>query len=126
VPLDKAHPTERHQKITSQTVASLALCSPDNASKCAKLVANVLEITPQFDYELTHNDFSEDTLTVAVDSQDVAYILFTSESTDFPNRVVIQHYALCSSEVAFSKRLGFNVSTRMLQFASFFPQCHVN
>ncbi|KAM0254012.1 hypothetical protein ACHAQJ_006982 [Trichoderma viride] len=119
VPLDRAHPTERYRQIASQTEASLALCSPTSASKCANVVASILEVTPQLDAELVHNSSNEDILTVAVDAQDAAYVLFTSGSTGTPKGVVIQHNALCSSQLAFSKKLGLNVSTRMLQFASY-------
>ncbi|KAL6812511.1 hypothetical protein J3E69DRAFT_348791 [Trichoderma sp. SZMC 28015] len=118
-PLDPSHPHDRHKQVVSQTGASLALASPKNVSKCVNLVKNTLEVAEKLNTQLTNDGCYENKPHVKVTAQHAAYILFTSGSTGTPKGVIIEHGALCSAQMAASKRLGFGPGVRMLQFASF-------
>ncbi|ETR98315.1 hypothetical protein M419DRAFT_38585 [Trichoderma reesei RUT C-30] len=115
--LDPAHPTDRHQNIVGQTKATLALCSLANVPKLMGVTTSVLEVNGEFMSRLPLNDAVKPSVKVSPD--DVAYIIFTSGSTGVPKGVVIQHRAICSSQVALSQRLEMHDGVRMLQFSSF-------
>ncbi|KAJ4861724.1 AMP-binding enzyme domain-containing protein [Trichoderma breve] len=119
VPIDPSHPTERHQSIVKQTRSTLALCTPSNSLKCSRLVAEVVEVNAEFISKLRGSETYASKPDVKVSPDDVSYIIFTSGSTGVPKGVVIQHRAICSSQVSLSQRLGMHDGVRMLQFSSF-------
>lgn len=120
VPLDPSHPTQRLQQVVSQTGAKLALTSPSNASICAALVDWVIEVSSILDSELVQNPkVRVRALDRQISPQNAAYVLFTSGSTGTPKGLVMEHGAVCTSQIAIGKRLGLTPSTRMLQFASY-------
>ncbi|UKZ76547.1 NRPS [Trichoderma virens FT-333] len=108
VPIDPSHPLERHQSIVSQTGATLTLCNSSNLSKCTQLFTDVLEVNTQFISELRGIKAYEGKPNAKVSPEDVAYLIFTSGSTGVPKGVVIQHRAICSSQVALSQRLALS------------------
>ena len=120
VPLDPLHPAHRHQQIVQQTGATLCLASPAQASKCAGLVANVIEVTPALDQSLIEELGRSTTAPLRDVSPDLAaYVLFTSGTTGTPKGLVMQHGAVCTGQIAVSDRLRTTHDVRILQFASF-------
>jgi amino acid adenylation domain-containing protein len=121
VPLDPSHPVQRHKQILSQTRAKRILCSPDNLGRCRQLVDHVLGICAPLDEELSASiDAKTQTQQLPrVSSENAAYVLFTSGSTGTPKGLVMQHYAVCTSQRAIANRLGLTRGVRILQFASF-------
>lgn len=120
VPLDPAHPLERQREITRQTGSTLALASPLQASKCGKLVKDVVEVTAKLDKGLKAELGSRPAILKSIAKPEhAAYVLFTSGSTGTPKGLVMQHKAVCTSQIAIAKRLRLDSSVRILQFASF-------
>nr|POF20697.1 nonribosomal peptide synthetase vlms [Quercus suber] len=120
VPLDPSHPSQRLQQVVQQTGAKLALTSPEQSSKCADLVAQVVEVTAELDQQLVAQGRSDVSgPTCEVGSGHAAYVLFTSGSTGTPKGLVMEHGAVCTSQRAIGERLGLTSEVRMLQFAAF-------
>jgi amino acid adenylation domain-containing protein len=120
VPLDPSHPVERQRHIIRQTAARLALVSPANTKSFTNLVANVVEVTPALDIELSVNQQSSLYPPICDASpHNAAYVLFTSGSTGTPKGLVMEHGSVCTSQMAICERLGLTSDVRILQFASF-------
>ncbi|KAL5349638.1 hypothetical protein ACLOAV_004668 [Pseudogymnoascus australis] len=85
-----------------------------------KDILNTWFVTPELDRNL-EIDFGKDipAPTSQVTPDDPAYILFTSGSTGVPKGLVMEHGALCTSQIASAKRLRLTRDVRMLQFAAF-------
>nr|POF14189.1 nonribosomal peptide synthetase tes [Quercus suber] len=121
VPLDPTHPPHRHQQVIDQAGARLALASVEHADKCRKMLGSVVEVSAALDKLLTEAPNSDGSLLPPVaDPRDTAYVLFTSGTTGTPKGIVMEHHALCTSQVAISRRLGLGPEkVRLLQFAAY-------
>lgn len=122
VPLEPSHPLERHQQVVRQTGSRLALASAENSSTCLGLVPSVVEVTPSLDSKLAAGNptASSKCPQRPVGPSDAAYALFTSGSTGTPKGFVMEHGAVCTSQTAISRRLGFEAEkVRILQLASY-------
>ncbi|PHH66871.1 hypothetical protein CDD81_5223 [Ophiocordyceps australis] len=118
VPLDPSHPQTRHQKVTMQSEARIALVSPKQADKCRGLVAEVITVPTELDPMSLDED--DGPPAVQVGPQDAAYVLFTSGTTGTPKGIVMEHGSLCTSQVASSRQLGLEAEqVRILQFAAY-------
>ncbi|GFP57381.1 nonribosomal peptide synthetase lcsA [Trichoderma asperellum] len=84
VPLDPAHPAQRHQQIVTQTKARLALVSSSNVSTCIDLVDHVIEVSSTTDENLSKVESSQRNPNLKTSSRHAAYVLFTSGSTGTP------------------------------------------
>jgi amino acid adenylation domain-containing protein len=120
VPLDPSHPVQRLQQIVQQTGSKLALVSPANAAKVGGLLPSVLEVTKELDLQL-QQQMGQSPLPPDCDvtPDHAVYVLFTSGSTGTPKGLVMQHGAVCTSQIAIGRRLGMTSDVRILQFASF-------
>ncbi|KAK5988958.1 Nonribosomal peptide synthetase lcsA [Cladobotryum mycophilum] len=125
-PLDPSHPAPYHQRIIQQTGARLVLASPSNVAKCERLSVGVIEVSSDLDAMLTADkQYNRGKPIIAINSQDVAYVLFTS-STGAPKGVVFEHVAVCTAQVAISKRLCLTRDSKMLQLASFMSDVSIS
>lgn len=123
VPLDPSHPHQRLQRLVSQTKAKLILTSAKQAELSNALLLKVLQVSRAFVDKLVKEPRITGSVTDLVNNKaepsDVCYVLFTSGSTGTPKGLVMEHRALCTSQTAVVRRLGFNPNVRMLQFASY-------
>lgn len=122
VPLDPSHPVQRLQQIVQQTGAKVAVASPATMALCSSLVGKTIELSKAFDDNLERSslpDWISYAPTCVVSPQNAAYVLFTSGSTGTPKGVVMEHGAVCTSQMTINKRLGVTSDVRMLQFAAY-------
>ncbi len=117
VPLDPAHPLDRHSEIVKDTKATILLCSPEYQSRYAPLIKKVIPIDEQSLSKLHVPDHS-DLSALQATSKNTAYVIFTSGSTGRPKGVVVEHEAFCTSSMAFSKAMLMDPSSRVFNFAS--------
>ncbi|EHK39853.1 non-ribosomal peptide synthetase, partial [Trichoderma atroviride IMI 206040] len=119
VPIDPSHPLQRQKQVASQTKAHLTLASENNVETARLLTSKAIVLTPSLDIDLIRKSYNKDNPNLQISPQHAAYVLFTSGSTGMAKGLVMEHGAVCTSQMAISKRLGLDSSIRMLQFASF-------
>lgn len=118
VPIDASSTNARRIKVIEQTRAKVALTSPACASSLAELGLRTVQVSAELDQMLGSRYDGCHSPHVSVTSANAAYVLFTSGSTGTPKALVMEHRALCTSQVAIFERLGVDTTVRMLQFAS--------
>lgn len=117
VPLDPAHPVDRHAEIIKDTEATIMVCSPAYQERYADLVKTIVPVDQQT-MTKRHGDDSTTRLTNQATSANTAYVIFTSGSTGRPKGVVVQHEAFCTSSFAYSKAMMMEPHSRVFNFAS--------
>ncbi|KAK7216380.1 hypothetical protein V2G26_004383, partial [Clonostachys chloroleuca] len=119
VPLEPSHPIERQRQVVSQTKATVALCSPSNASMCEDIMPNVIKVHKALDEQLQASGFPDSSPAITISPRSAMYALFTSGSTGTPKGFVMEHAAVCTSQTAVAQRIGITRSERVLQFGAF-------
>lgn len=116
VSLDPSHPEGRLRNLIDQVGAHLVLCS----SKYQEKVSKVSKVTFVVNRKTIREQSNLPTpAIIAPKPSNAAYVIFTSGSTGRPKATVIEHAAICSSSVAYSKTSLMNSNSRVLQFASY-------
>ena len=117
VPLDPKHPPQRHLAIIEDIKAHLVLGSASTSASLRSYVPTVLEVGREaIDWNLSTQSIPPSKIATP---SNVAYIIFTSGSTGKPKGVVIEHRAVSSSCTEHAKPMGFEASSRVLQFSSY-------
>lgn len=132
VPIEPSLPAGRVRALLEETTARLVLTSQQHATLFDQFsTGKIIELSWGFlkclsADNLKHVQHPHATCKDVLPSDSVAYVIFTSGSTGRPKGVVIEHRAASSSCSAHGKALGFNDSTRTLQFSSYaFDACIV-
>ena len=115
VPFDPTHPIARLQGLARKVEAKMMLCSRQHVDKLAQVTNSVLAIDGDAIDQLS---FATDARLPEVNSQDRAYIIFTSGTTGEPKGTIIAHEAYCSSAKAHGPAQLQDSKCRTLQFAA--------
>lgn len=125
VPIDFSQAPERRELILKQVDAHVILTSAEHMiiSETGK-GRQAIAVTPDHMHDLDLEYIGKKLITIEPDPSSIIYCLFTSGSTGIPKGVTLQHRAVSTSCMAYGKRIGFNASTRTLQFSSYtFDAC---
>ncbi|KAF4455702.1 nonribosomal peptide synthase [Fusarium austroafricanum] len=111
--LDPNHPSRHHQVILSRVSAEIVITSPANQSKFPD--HRVLSVSASSMTKIARDPY----IAPLVDSDQPAFVVFTSGTTGEPKGIVLEHRALCTSIQAHGQFMEFGPESRVLQFASY-------
>ncbi|TLD23482.1 nonribosomal peptide synthetase [Venturia nashicola] len=117
VPLDPRNPATRLVSIVNQLDAKLCLCSPELESMCSTSFSEIQILA--IDRPTVACIAEVQQSLQEVNSKNDLYLIFTSGTTGVPKGVTVQHGAYCAGARDHAKALGFEESSRFLQFASY-------
>lgn len=115
--LDPTHPEARLRGLVSDLGAKVILCCPKYYDIASKLGGRVFVVD-----QSTIDKLPEPWRFVRsprVAPSNAAYAIFTSGTTGMPKATVIEHTALSTTALHIAKLLGFDSTTRTLQFSSY-------
>jgi amino acid adenylation domain-containing protein len=116
VPLDPEHPQSRHEEIFKQTGTEVVLTSAQYSTLWAGSARTVVAVGRS---SIQHLSNTTNSTYSAVQPSNAAYVIFTSGSTGVAKGVVMEHRAVSAGCLGHGRALGFTLSTRALQFASY-------
>jgi amino acid adenylation domain-containing protein len=125
VPIDFSQAPERRELVLEQVNAHIILTSAEHMMVSATGQGRqAIAVTPHIMHSLDLEYKGKRLTTTESDPSAIIYCLFTSGSTGIPKGVTLQHSAVSTSCMAHGKRVGFNATTRTLQFSSYtFDAC---
>jgi amino acid adenylation domain-containing protein/non-ribosomal peptide synthase protein (TIGR01720 family) len=115
VPLDPAHPDARIRGILDDVEATVILCSPKHAERCASLGPKTIAVSQT----LIDGIQPQQDLASASSPGSAAYVIFTSGTTGKPKGTIVEHAAFCTGAIAHGTTMGISQTSRVLQFASY-------
>lgn len=118
VPLDPRNPVARLISIVEQIGARLCLCSSELETRCSLSLPGIQTLAVDSN-TVAHIPEEPRQVLQKVSSKDDLYLIFTSGTTGSPKGTTIQHGAYCAGARDHAKALGFEESSRFLQFASY-------
>ncbi|KER01778.1 non-ribosomal peptide synthetase [Photorhabdus temperata] len=116
VPLDPAYPGERLTHILIDAAPIILLA--DNAG-CGALGEKVLASLTVLDPNSLPDQPDSNPQLPALTARHLAYVIYTSGSTGTPKGVMVEHHSVVNLALAQITRFDVNVTSRVLQFASF-------
>jgi amino acid adenylation domain-containing protein len=115
LPLDPGHPAERLQRILRDAAVSLVITNEALAPRLG--VAPRQSVLLDVERQEIARESSADPKT-GVESQQLAYVVYTSGSTGEPKGISVPHRALANHTLALAERYAISASDRRLQFVS--------
>lgn len=115
VPVDPGHPPERISFLINNIDAKLILCSPSLVDKFANMDIPALAVSQETVSSLFASPTSP---SVEVQTQNAAYVIFTSGTTGVPKGTIIEHAAFTTGGTSHARAIHMTSSSRVLQFAS--------
>jgi amino acid adenylation domain-containing protein len=120
IPLDPAHPAQRHAQVLQQSSAPIVLCAKAFLTPLTEAIQHLQEKSPKV---LVLEDVSaiaakDGNPGVRCTADNLAYVLFTSGSTGVPKGVMIHHRGMINHLWANVEALGMTASDVMAQTAS--------
>lgn len=114
LPLDPNYPNERLNFMINDSEAKVLITTQGLASKL-ETTASILLIEDLF---IDLNEFSQDSLNIEVNQNDIAYLLYTSGSTGKPKGVQVSHKNLVNFLSSMAKEPGIKESDRLLSITT--------
>ncbi|EKG19750.1 AMP-dependent synthetase/ligase [Macrophomina phaseolina MS6] len=114
IPLDPSQPALRQQKIIRQSDGRTVITSTSCATHF-KENKGVIVLTES----ILADEFNRGARPKRIQTEDPAYIMFTSGTTGEPKGVVVSHQAICTSIKLRAMAQGFRSHSRVLQFSSY-------
>ncbi|OGM49321.1 hypothetical protein ABOM_003582 [Aspergillus bombycis] len=115
VPLDPTHPITRLQELCRRVHARLVLTSVAQANMGPTLAGDVIVVG---DRSYDHRERAAD-LPAVVDSEQPAYVLFTSGTTGSPKGVMVPHISFIAAAREQIRAFSIGYGSRVLQFSSY-------
>ncbi|NEO31125.1 MAG: amino acid adenylation domain-containing protein [Symploca sp. SIO3C6] len=115
VPIDPAYTQEDLAYMLSDSQVSLLLTTKELGAKLPEHQANVVEIDT--DWEIIHEESRENPLT-DLNSENLAYVIYASESAEKPKGVLTIHKGLCNLVEAQISLFDVKPESRVLLFFS--------
>ncbi|WP_445374214.1 amino acid adenylation domain-containing protein [Photorhabdus tasmaniensis] len=116
VPLDPAYPGERLAYLLTDAAPAILLA--DNIGRAA-LGEEALATLTVLDPNILPDQPDSNPQVPNLTSRHLAYVIYTSGSTGRPKGVMIEHQSVVNLTVELIARFDVDVTSRMLQFASF-------
>lgn len=119
VPLNAGHPASRLEQVIEATTATIVVTSPSSKAVFdnIKHKANLLVVSASLLETLKTSSGLEPPK--LVQPNNAAFIIYTSGSTGTPKGVIQEHRAVCASVQKQGKVLGYDETSRILQFAAY-------
>ncbi|EFQ98080.1 N-(5-amino-5-carboxypentanoyl)-L-cysteinyl-D-valine synthase [Nannizzia gypsea CBS 118893] len=118
VALDTKQPYERLAQIVSQTTSPVLVCSEQNAS-LAQMLGLKQFVVGWSRYRSIPSGKPKASGLPVIRPENLLYIVFTSGSTGIPKGVRITHQNLCTAISHQREALGYNDTSRVVDFASY-------
>lgn len=116
VPLDATHPKSRLEARARDTQAQIVLAAPTRVAVFQNTVRHVVAVSQSL---LDGLPAIEGRPCSTVQPANACFVIYTSGSTGQPKGVVLEHRALTTSAEAHGSVLGIGQKSRVLQFAAY-------
>ncbi|KAM0437031.1 hypothetical protein ACHAQK_007509 [Fusarium lateritium] len=125
--LDASLPHSRLRSIVDQTETAVLLASPDTKLLVESLASTIILVGDHDDVaQPSGQTVGNETAISQTQPSDTLYVVFTSGTTGVPKGVVVSHRAFASAILHQAKRLQFNPSARVFDYASYAFDVSIN